>query len=201
MSDAPESRDLMDEAFGRRPGLKSKKKKNLTPKASVALTRLAERSLDVSDEEVRLYQPTELDLQLAEAFMGGARTFKEVAEQLSLHPATVSAAMKDPVRCAWLSGQLHRIVAKRIGMVDTALYLRAMSGDVRAMDLYYRRHGEIVTRTMNIHAHGRLEFDPSQLTDEQLQKMVASEAKKEGLVIDVHVKAPDAPQDGSGGKS
>jgi hypothetical protein len=143
---------------------------------STTLTKLAQRSLDVDDDEIRTYAPTEMDLQMAEAMISGCITFTQIAEQIGADPSTVSRAMRHPVRCGWLSSQLQRIVAKRIGLVDAALVARALSGDVRAIKLYYERFGELVHRSHITTT--RLDFDPSKLSDEDLDIIIRSERAK-----------------------
>ncbi len=145
-------------------------------RVSQALTKIAQRSLDVNEDDVRTYIPTELDLQIAESMVAGALSFKEVAEAIKVDATTVSRAMKDPLRCAWLSHQLHRIVAKRIGLVDAALMRQALSGDVRAIKLYYDRFAEIIHRSIIL--TGKLDFDPSKLSDADLDAVIHSEQSR-----------------------
>lgn len=165
------------------------------PRISPALSRLAKRALHVDDDEIRCYVPTELDLQMAEAMLTGATTFTAVAEQMGCDPSTVSRAMKDPVRCGWISMQLQRIVSKRIGLVDAALLSRALGGDVRAIKLFYERHGELVHRSHITTT--RLDFDPAQLTDDDLDVIIASERARHAKPAEFTV-ASQEPQEPPG---
>ncbi|MEE8386740.1 MAG: phBC6A51 family helix-turn-helix protein [Dehalococcoidia bacterium] len=179
------SEDVLQPSGGRKRPAKKRK-------MSSALTKLAQRSLDVDDDEIRTYEPTEMDLQMAEAMIGGCRTFTEIAEQIGMDPSGVSRAMKDPVRCGWLSSQLQRIVAKRIGLVDSALMGKALSGDVRAIKLYYERFGELVHRSHI--TTSRLDFDVTKLSDGDLDTIIAGEAAKVATDADFEVKPPDVPE-------
>ena len=163
---------------------KKRRKKKLSP----ALAKMAARSLDVQDEDLRAYIPTELDLQIAEAMMGGSMQFQEIAAQVGCDPATISRAMKCPLRCAWVSQQLHRIVAKRIGMVDLSLFLATTQGNVSAMKLYYERFGELIHRSQVL--VGRMDFDPSQLSDKDLDTVLRGEM---GGMVDAEFTVKEEP--------
>lgn len=172
-----------------RPKVKAK------PKLSRALAKMAARSLDVDKDDIRSYLPTELDLQMAEAMIAGKSNFTEIAKHIGTDASIVSRAMKDPTRCAWLSDQLHRIVGKRMGLVDAALMLRALSGDVRAIKLYYERFDGIVHRSHVVHTN--IDFDPSQLTDADLDTVLRNEAAGSDIIIDVEVEeAPSKKETG-----
>jgi len=167
--------------------------KRRLPRMKPALARMAERALVADEDEIRSYNPAEIDLQIAESLMSGVVTFKDIAANIGCDAAHVSRAMKDPVRCGWICEQLHRVVHRRIGLVDNALLLRALSGDVRAMDLYYKRFGEMKQR--NVHIHGHIGLDPSKLTDADLDAVIASEQSRT-LEADYTVKedpCPDSP--------
>lgn len=161
-------------------------------KMSTTLTKLAQRALDVDDDEIRAYGPTEMDLQMAEAMLSGCITFTQIAEQMGVDPSTVSRAMRNPVRCGWLSAQLQRIVSKRIGLVDAALMARALSGDVRAIKLFYERHGELIHRSHV--TTSRLDFDPAQLSDADLDIIIASEVTKGAKDAVFEVKPSEPPE-------
>jgi hypothetical protein len=159
------------------------------PKLKPALARIAARALDVEEDEIRAYCPTELDLQIAESMVGGVVTYAEIASNVGCDPSHVSRVLQNPVRCGWLSQQLHRIVHKRIGLVDNALLLRALNGDVRAIKLYYERFGEITHRSVVL--TGRLDFNPRDLSQEDLDAIIASEVGRTAINADFTVKEPE----------
>ena len=163
-------------------GKRKKKKKKVGRALSPALKKMAARSLDVDDDDIRGYMPTELDLQIAEAMVQGQNSFKDIAEHIGCDPANISRVMKDPTRCAWLAKQLHRIVSKRMGLVDLALMQQALGGNIAAIKLYYERFGELIHRSQVTVA--RIDFDPSKLTDADLDTILRSEAAGTDVVIE-----------------
>jgi hypothetical protein len=164
-------------------------RKKRLPKLKPALSRIATRALDVEEDEIRSYCPTELDLKIAESMVGGVVTYAEIASNVGCDPSHVSRVLQNPVRCGWLSQQLHRIVHKRIGLVDNALLLRALAGDVRAIKLYYERFGEITHRSVVL--TGRLDFNPRDLDDKDLDAIIASEVGRTTINADFTVKDPE----------
>lgn len=111
--------------------------------------------------------------------LAGALSFQDIAAEVGVSAHTIGAAMRNPVRCGWINMQIHQMVAHRLGAVDAAMINRAISGDVRAADLVYKRFGQIVKR-MEITTH-RSDFDPTKLTDEQLERIVK---RRTGAVVD-----------------
>jgi len=159
---------------------------------SPALARVSARALTVDPAELRKFQPTEMDVYLAEAMLIGAISFKELAEKISeacgerIHPATVSKHMRNPLTCAWVCQQVHRSIGHRLGMIDAAMVRRAIGGDTRAADLIYKRYGKMASVNINIAAQVGPGIDYEQLTMEQLEKI----ARHEGKILDIK-KAPE----------
>jgi len=132
--------------------------KSKTSRISPALSRIAERGMTVTEEEIRTYTPGETDLAVAEAMLGGALTFQEIAESIGRSPALVSDKLKCPVLCAWVSRAVHQQISHRLGMIDAAMYRRALGGDVRAADLLYKRYGAAADIKVNVNV-GAENFD------------------------------------------
>jgi hypothetical protein len=112
----------------------------------------------VQEEDIRTFVPGDADLLIAEAMLGGALTFQEIAESIERSPAFVSEKLKDPVLCAWVSRGVHAQIATRLGMIDAAMYRRALGGDVRAADLLYKRYGAAADIKLNVNV-GQENFD------------------------------------------
>ncbi len=145
-------------------------------KMSPALTRIAKRAITASPDEVRVYAPRELDLQIAEVLLSGelpAISYKAIAEEVGTHATTVSKALKDPVSCGWIFQMVHREIKNRLGMVDAAMFLRASSGDTRAASILYKRYGEMVDRSLHIHAQVG-DFNVESLGDADLDALIKS---------------------------
>lgn len=146
------------------------RKQQLSP----SLARISQRSLLASEEQIRSFIPREIDLAIAEAYLSGCITFKEVAESIGVCASTVSDVLKDPVVCAWVSRHIHASAANRLGMVDAAMLKRALSGDVRAADLFYRRYGEMVHRSFAVNVSAA--YDVTKLSDKDLDAILAAQA-------------------------
>jgi DNA-binding transcriptional regulator LsrR (DeoR family) len=136
------------------------------------LKKVAERSIVATDQEIREYIPTELCVQIAESMLSGQLTQEAIAKQIGVQPATVGRAMRNPIFCGWVSTTIHRNVRHRIGMVDAALTNRALGGDVRAMELFYKRFGKLVQRAEVIHSQG---YDYAKMTDADLEAMAKTD--------------------------
>lgn len=159
---------------------------------SPALSRIAERSLIATPEEVRTYQPTELDLKIAEAMLSGLVLFQEIAAEVGVSPPTVSTRLKDPVACAWISRAVHQSIQHRLGLVDAAMMQRAVTGNVQAARLLYDRFHQMVHRSEAV-VHNVNHFDPSQLSDKELQQLVDAQAAK--TAREVEFNADEAPKE------
>jgi hypothetical protein len=122
------------------------KKSRISP----ALARIAERGMVVREADIRSYLPGEQDLLIAEAMLGGALTFAEIAESIGRAPATVSEALKCPILCAWVSRAVHQQIHTRLGMLDAAMYRRALGGDVRAYEALMKRYGQAKSLHLNV---------------------------------------------------
>jgi DNA-binding transcriptional ArsR family regulator len=164
------------------------------------MKRLAERSLEVAPEDIRDYCPREIDYEIAEVMASGVcGSFTEIAEALKKSPSTVAAALRDPLSCAWISDQVHRSVYYRKGLVDASLVRRALQGDVRAIELYYKMYGKLITKSVTAH----ISFgDVTKFTDEQIDKLVEAEAARDmgssphsadRSIIDVEPAEPTIP--------
>jgi len=162
-------------------------------KVSPALARIAQRALVCDQDDIRAYNPTELDLQIAEAMIAGNTAFNEIAETIECSPSHVSQAMKNPVACAWISAQVHKMCAYRLGQIDAAMMSRAVAGDVRAADLLYKRFGQIVQRQETTVNHVN-DFDATQLTDDQLNTLVANKGRTIDAEFEVTEDSPESPK-------
>jgi hypothetical protein len=139
---------------------------------SPALKRVAERALQVSDEELSAYLPREIDVRIAEAFLSGATNFQGVAEQLELTPPTISKVLRDPLPCAWIAQKIRSLVVSRLGLVDAAMLGRALGGNTNAARLLYDRFDGMGKQTaVDI---GEININYGQYTDQDLDAMIKS---------------------------
>lgn len=141
-----------------------------------ALTRIAKKSLSISPEDVATYTPREIDVMIAEAMISGCLSQEQIAEHIKRSRGLVSRALKDNLACAWISTQVRKHIAFRLGNVDVALYAKCLEGNVRAMEVFYKQFDRIVDRSVHVHAH-LSGFDPTQLSEDDLDKIIASKMR------------------------
>jgi hypothetical protein len=139
------------------------------------MAKLAAAALSVTRDELRTYDPRRIDIEIAQALLEGAISVPEIAENIGKGTETVRKVCKDPVAFAWICDKISQLIHTRIGLVDAALLRRATQGDVRAMDLYFKRFGKLAD--IKIIAHGSL-GDLSQYSDSDLDATIASEIKQ-----------------------
>lgn len=150
---------------------------------SVALQRIASRGLQATEDDLRAYQPTELAVFIAEAMLSGCVTFKAMAKFITdasdhkIDPQTVSRCLREPITCAWISRQVHQAIGHRLGLVDVAMLERAMAGNVAAAKLLYQRYDQITNNGSNANVQINM-FDPTKLTNEQLERLTRAQARK-----------------------
>ena len=149
-------------------------------KSTATLNKIAERALNATPDQVRTYIPVELDWSIAEAMMAGGHSFQAIAEIIpGTSATTVSAAMRDAVRCAWISHAVHQMAIQRIGLIDAAMLQRAVAGDTKAAQLMYKRLDLMTDKKMVAHVHGHVsDFDPTRLSDEDLDRVLEAEFKE-----------------------
>jgi hypothetical protein len=157
------------------PAKKHKPKRGKT--VSPALSKIAERALTATPEQIRAYIPTEMTMQIAEAMLGGEITYGDIARSVGVCSDTIGKAMKDPVACAWISEKVHQAISTRLGLIDAALMNRAVAGDVRAAELIFKRYDKLVSRSMNLNLSGAVNFD--KMSDDDLARILDAETARE----------------------
>lgn len=168
----------------RKSGAKLPARKRISP----ALSRIAERAVSATADQIRAYAPREIDIRIAEELLSGqlpAISYKAIAEALDVSAQYVSSVLKDPVACGWIFRAVNSEIRHRLGMVDAAVFMRAAAGDIRAASLLYKRYGEIVDRSQHVHAVGV--FDVAQLPDSDLDALIRAQGRTE-LPTEAEVK-------------
>jgi hypothetical protein len=170
---------------GSKPPKKPKRKNKAVP---VSMRRMFERALVAPEVEVEAYQPTPMALDIADGYLSGARTHAELQEHTGHARATISATMRDPVVCAWISKNLHAAVQQRLGLIDAAMFSTAVAGNVPAAKLCFERYGQIVDRKIVQHVHTDTGIPFDEMPTEDLEQIVKSRG---GTVIDVTKESPE----------
>ena len=158
----------------------AKKTPKIPAKRKGTLTKIATRALSATPEQIRMYIPQELDYSIAESMLAGAHTFQTIADAIPGTPIKrVSDAMRDSVRCAWISHAVHQMALQRVGMIDAAMMSRAVAGDVKAANLMYKRLDMMTTKSATIHVHGHVnDFQPDKLSDADLDRVITAKYKE-----------------------
>jgi hypothetical protein len=162
------------------------KRKKKVSRISPALARIAERGMVVREEDIRTFIPGDADLLIAEAMLGGALTFAEIAESIDRSPALVTARLKDPVLCAWVSRAVHQQIHTRLGMLDAAMFRRALGGDVRAYEALMKRYGQAADIKLNVNV-GAENFDL--MSDSALDALLNRRLKETALDVETKSNA------------
>lgn len=141
-------------------------------KRSQLLTAAWQSAATVDPVAVAAYTPSEPDMAVGLALLGGARLIDELVTATKLTREEVDAVLCSPVRMAWISSQVYTHFQQRAAMVDTALYSRAVAGDVGAIRLFYERMGKMTTdRKVAVTVSGGINV--SALSDGDLRKLIA----------------------------
>ncbi len=166
------------------------KKSRISP----ALARIAERGMAVTEDQIRGFVPGETDLLIAEAMLSGALTYKEIANAADLSAARVSQKLKDPLLCAWASRTVHQHIHTRLGMLDAAMYRRALGGCVRAYEALMKRYGKAADIKLNVNV-GAENFE--HMSNEALDALLARRMME--TAIDVP-RSPIVPEEAGPGE-
>lgn len=147
-----------------------------------------EKVSTVTAREVAAYLPRYVDLAIAEALTLGATTPQEIQQLAGVQVSHVREALLDPIAAAWISAQVAAQIQHRTGLVDAALFSRALTGDTAAMRLFFERFKQHTSRTEVVHSKG---MDYARLSDEDLDRILAERS----LTIEAKViPTQEAPQ-------
>lgn len=151
---------------------------------SLLVNKVQERALAATPEEVACFPWTHEDVLIAEAMLAGIKSVQDIAAEVGLQPSTLRHRLLDPVRCAWISGQIERSVESRLGQVLGAVYARAVAtGDPRSAEMLLRHFGKLKPdrrESLNV----TVGLDLSSLSPDELQKLVDQKMRKLGLKQD-----------------
>lgn len=141
-----------------------------------AMAKLASAALLVTKDDLRLYEPDELDIAIAQGFLAGHISVPEISEFCSRAECTVRKRLQNPTSFAWIAQQVSSLIHTRIGQVDAALLRKAVQGHVEAIKLFYQRFGKLAD--LKIVAHGNL-GDLSNYSDADLDAAIQSAVKQD----------------------
>jgi hypothetical protein len=167
------------------------------PRKQTALQKVKQRALVPDPEQVLSFPADETDLLLAEGCLNGFGSFKALADFCELEPKFVRERLLDPVRCAWISQYVDKMLPTRMGQVLGAVFTRAVStGDPSAATMLLKQYkkwlGDDVKKSVHLNLEGKI--DLTNLTDEQLKLYIAEQVKHNKDILDAEFeeKPPDA---------
>jgi hypothetical protein len=169
------------------PKRKVTKKARTRTRVAPAITRIAQRAFLVTDDDVRTYAPSELDLEIAGTLLSGTVAFKDIAEALGRSPAAISARLKNNVCCAWLSKHVGEQIQHRLGLIDSAMMMRALGGDVRAAEVMYRRLGQDKRYNVNVNV-GTMNYED--MSDDALNALMKTVLQRTATDVQAEVIDP-----------
>lgn len=157
-----------------------------------------ERALEVSDIDVAKFIPSKAVIDVGEALLAGQLSVEMIANFSGHTPLVVRHVMVNPVAMAWISRQIHQLFRHRAGIVDAALYQRAVAGDVNAIKLFYFRMGQLADEKTVHHTYsGGVRLDT--LNDEDLRKLIKDKNATLPAEFTVISEAVGDPIPGPGG--
>lgn len=140
------------------------------------MARLAEAALTVRADDIREHSPTETDILIAQAMLQGNINIQEIAKATGRGDTSIRKCLSNPVSFAWVCQKVSELIFTRIGLVDAALLRKAVQGDARAIELFYKRFGKLAE--LKIVAHGTL-GDLSKYSDADVDALIASEIARD----------------------
>lgn len=168
---------------------------------SVAVRKAWARAAEVDDRAIENYRPRKFDYQIAEALLSGAVSGPEIAMHLGLaEPDAVWAALREPVRAAWISRQLTHHFQHRLAFVDAALFKKAIAGNVNAIKLYLQRHA-FLGKESSGQQHQHVHFHETRgLSNDDLDKIIREKARRLNILYDGDERPEDPVAEGAGGE-
>jgi hypothetical protein len=107
-------------------------------------------ALNITDQEVASYLPTEKDIMVGEALISGYSTLNGIMGYCGLDNPVVKRTLNNPVAMAWISRQVEALFKTRAAVIDAAVYLRAAGGDIAAAKLFYERMRLLTSQSVRV---------------------------------------------------
>lgn len=135
------------------------------------------RALGVTERDLETFVPNEHHLKVGEAFLAGHSALGPICTYSGLKEDEVKAVLNDCCAMQWISRRTEALFRSRVAVIDCALYLRAAAGDMRAMELFYRRMRllEEATKKVEINYSGGVNL--TALSDADLSRLVQEKAR------------------------
>lgn len=133
------------------------------------------KAISVDPVAIANFQPDDLTIKIGEAVCAGLTNVRAIATALHMDEKSIIPVLNDPITMAWLSQRIEALFRCRAGLVDAALYMRAIAGDIGAIKLFYERHKMMGDKTLNVHYSGGV--DVRGIPTDELARIVADKAR------------------------
>lgn len=134
-------------------------------------------ALGVTDREVELYKPTEDVLKVGAAFLAGHSSIGAIKTYTGLESAQVRAVFDSAVAMQWVSRRTEALFRSRAAVIDTALYLRAAAGDLKAIELFYKRMKLLEESTKRVEINYSGGVNLTAVSDDELARIVRDKTR------------------------
>jgi hypothetical protein len=141
---------------------------------------------------VAAFQPTPDDIKVGEAISAGLVHVPSITAAAGIEKAAVMAVLNNPVAMLWISQRIEALFRYRAGLVDAALFMRAVGGDVTAIKLFFERH-KIMSQEKNVNLNVTGGIDVRGLPTDELRKIIADKARILPAEFKVLSETPKAP--------
>lgn len=134
-------------------------------------------AFNVDPMEVAKFQPSEDVTKVGEAVASGLTNPVAIMTAAGISKQAVQNVLNDPIAMVWISQRIEALFRYRAGLVDAALFMRAVAGDTTAIKLFYERMKimDAGSKTLNVHYSGGV--DVRSLPVDELKKIVLDKAR------------------------
>lgn len=133
-------------------------------------------AFNVDPMEVARFQPTPEVVKVGEAVAAGLVQARTISVAAGINQEAVIAILNDPVAMVWISQRIEALFRYRAGLVDAALFQRAIAGETAAIKLFFERHKIMSDQKTVQHVYSG-GVDVRGLPTDDLRKLVADKAR------------------------
>lgn len=153
------------------------------------LRRTIETALTATAEQIDRYVFDQIDVEILHCLAEGVHVAKDIAARLEISTTALYNRLRDPVRAAWISTQLCKVIPNRVGQVWAVAHSMALRGDISAMKLVLERFDPLFRPTHGSTSHYVQQnigsITVKNLSDEELAARIQALSRDVGAVQDV----------------
>jgi hypothetical protein len=135
------------------------------------------RALGVTERDLETFQPNEHHLKVGEAFLAGHSSMDAICTYTGLERDEVREVLNSSIAMQWISRRTEALFRSRVAIIDCSLYLRAAAGDMRAIELYYKRMKLLEEATKKVEVNYSGGINLTAVTDDELARIVHDKTK------------------------